>query len=136
MVMQLISEFTIDYNPAGVTEAEKFKSLAVPPFSMLLTANATSYTALVKYNHAEKWMFLTVFDTDGNCIQGETFVAESPVNLLSASDLRGYGLFFNSGIKKFLFYKLNNTKWYNSVDLTEDEAYEVISKKSFLALDE
>lgn len=133
-MMELLNTFDIDYNPTGVTEQDKFKSLMSPPYSLLLNADGVPYSATIKYNYGERWMYLTVKDRDGNTLQGETYVASHPVNLLSTPELRNFGLFFIPELKKFYFYKLGKTKWYNSVELTEEMAYNVIRTKNFDAM--
>ena len=128
--MELQETYDVDYNSSGITERLKWAFLASGPYSLQLTANNVSYTVTIKYNYGSMQPFVSVSNDTGT-IQGETMMNDFPTNLLTASELRSYALYWQPHLKRFELYKRTDESWYNSATLTEEEAYKIITKKSF-----
>lgn len=128
--MTLIATFECDYNQNAITETAKFPTLTTGPISLMLQAGNTFYTAQILYNSVTKWMTLKVLDVSGNVIQGETFLNEFPTNLLLASELKEYGLFYYPRLNIFKFYKLDSD-WYNSLNMDYETLYKCITMQCF-----
>lgn len=128
--MELLASFNANYNENGLTEASKFPALTVGPMTLSLQVDNEFYTARVKYNSATKWFTLDIVGPNNEILQGETFVADFPTNLLNASALKGYGLFYFPKQNKFKMYKLDEG-WYNAVDLDFETAYKAILLQVF-----
>lgn len=114
--MTLISQIDCDYNQNGVSEAQKFPSLTTGAITIPLQTSSDNYTAMIRYNASTKWLTLCVTTIDGDIIQGETFVADFPTNLLTCEALKEYGLFYFPSANVFKYVKLDED-WYNSINL-------------------
>lgn len=114
--MTIISEVALDYNEVGVTEAQKFPSLTTGAITIPLQTKDSIYTAIILYNGSTKWLTLKVVTLNGDIIQGETFFADFPTNLLVCPELKEYGLFYfpHSNIVKYVEL---DEDWYNSINL-------------------
>lgn len=114
--MTLISEVKLDYNEVGVTEAQKFPSLTTGAISIPLQTDDDIYTAIITYNASTKWLSLKVTTMNGDILQGETFLADFPTNLLNCEALRDFGLFYFPHANTLKYVKLDED-WYNSINL-------------------
>lgn len=114
--MTIISEVALDYNEVGVTEAQKFPSLTTGAITIPLQTKDSIYTAIILYNGSTKWLTLKVVTLNGDIIQGETFFADFPTNLLVCPELKEYGLFYfpHSNVVKYVEL---DEDWYNSINL-------------------
>lgn len=128
--MQLIATYDSNYYPTALTEASKFPSLTRGNMTLMLQAENEFYTARLKYNSVTKWFSLDVIGPNNQTVQGETFVADFPTNLLNCSELKEYGLFYFSKSNDFRFYKLSEG-WYNSAELDFNTAYKAILLQVF-----
>lgn len=122
--MRMIASYDFNYNESGLTLRDMFEPLTEGPYSMLLQLNNTYYIASVKFNYGSNWLSLTIYDSEGTLVQGETYVADFPTNLLNNMALSNYGLFWYPLEKRFKFWDLQDfSSWYNSIDLNEETAY-------------
>lgn len=128
--MELLATYDSNYQDTALTEASKFPSLTRGSMTLMLQANNDFYTARLKYNSVTKWFSLDVLDSSNNIIQGETFVADFPTNLLTCSELKEFGLFYFPKSNDFRFYKLSEG-WYNSPELDFNTAYKAILLQVF-----
>lgn len=134
--MELLQTYSMQYNESGITNQEKYPDLVSGVFTMLIAVDNQSYTAVVRFNYAEEYPFISIYDKSGALLQGETYLAEAPVNLLTCDALFNYALVWVKKLKRFELWSINNSKWYNSPNLTPDEAYQVLITKTFNALNE
>lgn len=114
--MTLISEVKIDYKESGISEAQKFPMLTNGLIAIPLQTDDNTYSAIISYNATTKWLSLRVVTISGDIVQGETFVADFPTNLLTNKELKGYGLFFFPRTNELKYVKLDED-WYNSINL-------------------
>lgn len=128
--MELQETYDVDYNSSGITERLKWVFLSSGPYSLQLTANNVNYIVSIKYNYGSMQPFVSVSSDEGT-VQGETMMNEFPTNLLTASELRSYALYWQPQLKRFELYKRTDESWYNSATLTEEEAYKIITRKGF-----
>lgn len=128
--MELLAVFESNFVPTALTEASKFPSLTRGNATLMLQANNNFYTASLKYNSVTKWFSLSVIGPNNRIIQGETFVADFPTNLLTCSELKEFGLFYFPKSNDFRFYRLSEG-WYNSPELDFNTAYKAILLQVF-----
>ena len=128
--MELLATYDSKYVPTALTEASKFPSLTRGNMTLMLQANNDFFTARLKYNSVTKWFSLDVIGSNNQIIQGETFVADFPTNLLNASELKEFGLFYFPKSNVFKFYRLTEG-WYNSPELDFNMAYKAILLQVF-----
>lgn len=121
--MKLISEYDVGYNETALTEIAKFSKLASGPMALTIQIGADFYTAQITYNTVTKWLSLKVYTADATLIQGETFVADFPTNLLTTPVLANYALFYYPEADKLRLYQIASDDWYNSITLDYETAY-------------
>lgn len=122
--MILLNTFDLVYDETGLTPANKFPTLTVGPITLLLQVKDTFFIAVIRYNHASEWLSLSIRDQNDNVLQGETYVAGFPSNLIFVDALINYGLFYYPAQKKFKFYEFAaSDNWYNAVDSDEEQLY-------------
>lgn len=130
--MKFLYSIPVDYNVSGITELDKWKFLASPPFSFQLTSDNQNFTVMIKYNHGSRWPSLSIYDSNGELVQGETYMALFPTNLIVASAMRKNALYWQPELQRFDYYEIDDdAKWYNSSTLTEEEAYNIINRRTF-----
>lgn len=112
-------QIKLNYNENGITEALKFPDFTQSPKSFAMQTDGDSYTGVISYNWATKFLTLEVFDSGGAKIQGVTNITKFPTNLLFAPELSQYGLFYLSNFDSLFFGKVPKS-WYND-RLTEAE---------------
>lgn len=100
----VINSLALSINETADDPFEKYTDLASGPISMDLSTTDASFTAQIGYSSASNGLWLRVFDSENTEIQGVTTIENFPKNLLLASDLRGYGLFFSKNA--FFFVKI------------------------------
>lgn len=129
--MKFLYSIPVDYNAVGITELERWAFLANPPFTFQVMSDNQSFTVMVRYNHGSRWPSLSVYDSSGKLVQGETYMNVFPTNLLVASEIRKNALYWQPELKRFDYYEIDDSRWYNSATLTVDEAYAIINRKTF-----
>lgn len=101
---EVINSLALTINETADDPFDKYTDLASGPISLDLSTEDASYTAQIGYSSASNGLWLKVFDGENNEIQGVTTIENFPKNLLLASDLRGYGLFYSKNT--FFFIKI------------------------------
>lgn len=101
---EVINSLALTINETADDPFDKYTDLASGPISLDLSTEDASYTAQIGYSSASNGLWLKVFDSENNEIQGVTMIENFPKNLLLASDLRGYGLFYSKNT--FFFVKI------------------------------
>lgn len=119
-----LEEITINYTETD--PAKKFPELVGSTKKLILQKDDEIYYAIIKYSYTAKWLVLEIQDSNQNTLQNNTYIASSPINLISCAELIGYGLFFK--VNKLLFVKLDTDYYsmkYTDTQLIEDFNNEV-----------
>ena len=131
---ELISTIPLAINTNAQSVTERYNFLKGQPFSVPLSTDDDNYMAKICFNFANEYLSITIETSSGDLIQGETYFAEYPTNLLVADEFKGYGLFFYPNDSLLKFYKIDvaSCHWYNNIDKSYTEWLEILQRGEVL----
>lgn len=124
----LISETKLDINQNTQNVIERYSFLKGQPFAIPISTDDDNYMLKIYFNFANEYPYIQIETSSGELVQGDTYMAEYPTNLLVADDFIDYGLFFYPYESVMRLYKLDNKscQWYNNNDKTYTEWLEML----------
>lgn len=115
----VINSLAMTINETAEDPFDKYSNLVSGPLTLDLQTDDENFTAQIGYSSASQGLWLKIFNSQNEEIQGVTVVENFPKNLILALDLRGYGLFYSKNT--FFFVKING----DNIEYTmEEEMYE------------
>lgn len=128
---QLINEIKLDINQNTENIIDRYSFLKGQPFSVPLSTEDDNYMMKIYFNFANEYLVINIETSAGELVQGDTYFAEYPTNLLIADAFIDYGLFFYPNENVLRFYKLDNSscEWYNNNDKTYNEWLKMLTNQ-------
>ena len=122
-----ISSVTLPINKNTENIKERFSFLSGEPYTIVIEADST-YLMKLTFNFANNYLMCYIEDSGGNLVQGDTFFADYPSNLLVAECFKDYACYYRPLDSVIEVWKIDNQsqKFYNNLDKTYDEYLEML----------